>query len=89
LAGRLNGVEIARSEMLISGKVPLHTLRADIDYSLVEANTIFGVIGIKVWIYRKDVFDKKNQKSEIKKNDQTNTKKEVVSEKEVKENKEV
>ncbi len=58
LSGRLNGVEIARSEKLISGKVPLHTLRADIDYAFVEANTIYGVIGIKVWIYKGDVFNK-------------------------------
>lgn len=56
LSGRLNGAEIARSEKLISGKVPLHTLRADIDYAFVEANTIYGVIGIKVWIYRGEVF---------------------------------
>lgn len=59
MAGRLNGVEIARNEKLISGKVPLHTLRADIDYANVEAFTIYGVIGIKVWIYRGDIFEKK------------------------------
>ena len=58
LSGRLNGVEIARSEKLISGKVPLHTLRADIDYAFVEANTLYGVIGVKVWIYKGDIFQK-------------------------------
>ncbi len=68
LSGRLNGVEIARSEKLISGKVPLHTFRADIDYAFVEANTIYGVIGIKVWIYRGDIFNKKREgKNNIKK----------------------
>ncbi len=59
VAGRLNGAEIARTEKVISGKVPLHTLRADIDYALVEANTIYGVIGIKVWIYLGEIFEKK------------------------------
>ncbi|MBT4722961.1 30S ribosomal protein S3 [Candidatus Falkowbacteria bacterium] len=58
VSGRLNGVEIARSEKLTSGNVPLHTLRADIDYAFCEANTIYGVIGIKVWIYKGDVFAK-------------------------------
>jgi len=56
LSGRLNGAEIARTEKLLSGKVPLHTLRADIDYSLVEALTVYGKIGIKVWLYRGDIF---------------------------------
>ena len=51
VAGRLGGVEIARSEKFSDGSVPLHTLRADIDYALTEANTQYGVIGIKVWIY--------------------------------------
>ena len=50
VAGRLGGVEIARSERFMEGRVPLHTLRADIDYALVEAPTTYGVIGIKVWI---------------------------------------
>lgn len=59
VSGRLNGAEIARSEKLLFGKVPLHTLRADIDYALDEANTIYGKIGIKVWIYRGDIFNKK------------------------------
>lgn len=56
VSGRLNGVEIARSEKLISGKIPLHTLRADIDYTRGTANTIYGAIGVKVWIYKGEVF---------------------------------
>lgn len=51
-AGRLNGAEIARTEWYREGRVPLHTLRADIDYGFAEANTTYGVIGIKVWVYR-------------------------------------
>ena len=58
LAGRLNGAEIARTETLSKGKIPLHNLRADIDFSIVEAHTTYGVIGIKVWINRGEVFDK-------------------------------
>ena len=63
--GRLNGAEIARSEMLTSGKVPLHTLRADIDYARGAARTVYGAIGVKVWIYRGDIFAKKEEKGEI------------------------
>jgi small subunit ribosomal protein S3 len=59
VAGRLNGAEIARTEMLNWGKMPLHTLRADIDYNMCVANTTYGSIGIKVWIYKGDVFNKK------------------------------
>lgn len=55
VGGRLGGAEIARSEKEVEGKVPLHTLRADIDYGLAEARTTFGVIGVKVWIYRGDI----------------------------------
>ncbi len=55
--GRLNGAEIARTEWYREGRVPLHTLRADIDYSTAKAHTTYGVIGIKVWIYKGDVFD--------------------------------
>ena len=51
VAGRLNGAEIARRETFREGRVPLHTLRAKIDYAHVEANTTYGIIGIKVWIY--------------------------------------
>lgn len=63
VAGRLNGAEIARSEMLASGKIPLHTLRADIDYARGVANTTYGAIGIKVWIYKGDKFSKEEEKS--------------------------
>ncbi|MFA5643929.1 MAG: 30S ribosomal protein S3 [Patescibacteria group bacterium] len=58
IAGRLNGAEIARSEKLISGKLPLSTLRANIDYARGVAHTTFGSIGIKVWIYKGEVFNK-------------------------------
>lgn len=57
VGGRLNGAEIARSEWYREGRVPLHTLRADIDYGTAEANTTYGVIGIKVWIFKGEVFD--------------------------------
>ncbi len=57
VSGRLNGAEIARSEWTLQGRLPLHTLRADIDYGFAEANTTFGVIGIKVWIYRGEIMD--------------------------------
>ncbi|MBT4277786.1 30S ribosomal protein S3 [Candidatus Falkowbacteria bacterium] len=62
VAGRLNGAEIARSEHVSEGNLPLHTLRADIDYASKPANTIYGVIGVKVWIYKGEIFDKKNNK---------------------------
>ena len=58
VSGRLNGAEIARSEWYREGRVPLHTLRADIDYGLAEARTTYGVIGVKVWIFKGEVFDK-------------------------------
>lgn len=57
VSGRLNGAEIARSEWTLQGRLPLHTLRADVDYGFAEANTTFGVIGIKVWIYRGEIMD--------------------------------
>lgn len=57
-AGRLGGAEIARSEMYREGRVPLQTLRADIDYALVEAHTVYGVIGVKVWIFKDEVYGK-------------------------------
>ena len=59
VAGRLNGVEIARSEFFKDGNIPLHTLRSDIDYAISRAGTTYGVIGIKVWIYKGELFDKK------------------------------
>ncbi len=58
VSGRLNGAEIARSEWYREGRVPLHTLRADIDYGLAEAHTTYGVIGVKVWIFKGEIFDK-------------------------------
>ena len=61
-SGRLNGVDIARSEFYSEGTIPLHTLRADIDYGFAEADTTFGKIGIKVWIYKGEVLNKKNGK---------------------------
>ncbi len=63
IGGRLNGAEIARSETVSQGSIPLHNLRADIDYASVTAHTIWGTIGVKVWIYKGEVFDK----SEVKK----------------------
>ncbi len=62
VSGRLNGAEIARSEWYREGRVPLHTLRADIDYGLAEARTTYGVIGVKVWIFKGEVFDKPESK---------------------------
>jgi small subunit ribosomal protein S3 len=58
VAGRLNGAEIARSEWYREGRVPLHTLRADIDYGFAEAKTTYGVIGVKVWIFKGEVVGK-------------------------------
>jgi small subunit ribosomal protein S3 len=55
--GRLNGAEIARSECYAEGRVPLHTLRADIDYGFAEALTTYGILGVKVWIYKGEIFD--------------------------------
>src|SRR6266566_4984732 len=66
VGGRLGGAEIARSEKEVEGKIPLHTLRADIDYGQTEAHTTFGVIGIKVWIYKGDILPvKRREASEI------------------------
>jgi len=55
VAGRLNGAEMSRREKMIEGSVPLHTLRADIDYGYIRAKTITGIIGVKVWIYKGEV----------------------------------
>ena len=57
VSGRLNGAEIARSEWYREGRVPLHTLRADIDYGTANSNTTYGVIGVKVWIFKGEVFN--------------------------------
>jgi small subunit ribosomal protein S3 len=58
VAGRLGGAEIARTEWYLEGRVPLHTLRAKIDYGFAEAHTTYGVIGIKVWIFKGEVLTK-------------------------------
>ncbi len=57
VGGRLNGAEIARSEWYREGRVPLHTLRADVDYGQAEALTTYGILGVKVWIYKGEIFD--------------------------------
>jgi small subunit ribosomal protein S3 len=57
VAGRLGGAEIARTEWYREGRVPLHTLRADIDYALSEATTPYGIIGIKVWIFKGEIME--------------------------------
>ncbi len=57
VSGRLNGAEIARSEWYLQGRLPLQTLRADIEYGFAEAYTTYGVIGVKVWVYRGDILD--------------------------------
>ncbi len=60
VSGRLNGADIARNEWYRDGRVPLHTLRADIDYGFTEALTTYGILGIKVWIFKGEVFDDKS-----------------------------
>ncbi|EKD42873.1 MAG: 30S ribosomal protein S3 [uncultured bacterium] len=69
VAGRLNGVEIARREVMGAGKMSLITLRSDVDYANVEANTIYGKIGIKVWIYKGEAFSRRDKfaKKEVEK----------------------
>lgn len=64
VSGRLNGAEIARSEWYREGRVPLHTFRADIDYGLAEARTTYGIIGVKVWVFRGEVFDSREAQTE-------------------------
>jgi small subunit ribosomal protein S3 len=61
VSGRLNGAEIARTEQYREGRIPLHTFRADIDYGLAEAKTTYGVIGVKVWIFKGEVFQQPEQ----------------------------
>lgn len=68
VAGRLNGAEIARSETYREGRVPLHTFRADIDYGLAEAKTTYGIIGVKVWVFRGEVFETAEAEPEAAKN---------------------
>jgi small subunit ribosomal protein S3 len=65
VSGRLNGAEIARSEQYLEGRMPLHTLRADIDYGFAEAYTTYGVIGIKVWIYKGDIYPVRRSVSQL------------------------
>jgi small subunit ribosomal protein S3 len=65
-SGRLNGVEIARSEFFSAGRIPLQTFRSDINYALVHANTTMGTIGIKVWVYKGDVFSRQKAKQDHK-----------------------
>jgi len=78
VSGRLGGAEMARSEGYTEGTIPLHTLRADVDYATAEADTTFGKIGVKVWIYKGEILNKKNRDNkEVKENN-----------KETKENKE-
>jgi len=61
VGGRLNGAEIARDEWYREGRVPLHTLRADIDYGTAEANTTYGKIGVKVWIFKGEVIGREEE----------------------------
>ncbi|MBU1178336.1 30S ribosomal protein S3 [Patescibacteria group bacterium] len=69
VAGRLDGADMSRREWLAEGRMPLHTLRADIDFIRYEANTTYGVVGIKVWVYKGDIFGKKaTAQSEAAKN---------------------
>ena len=67
VSGRLNGAEIARNEWYREGRVPLHTLRADVDYGTAEALTTYGILGVKVWIYKGEVFDLEAKNSSTKK----------------------
>ena len=65
VSGRLGGAEIARTEWYREGRVPLHTFRADIDYSLAEAKTTYGIIGVKVWIFKGEIFHNSKQQAEV------------------------
>ena len=77
LSGRLAGNEIARTEWLREGSVPLHTFRAEVDYAEAEALTTYGIIGVKVWIYKGEVYNEKN-KTEIKENKNATTNKNKI-----------
>jgi len=79
MSGRLNGVEIARQEVLSAGKMSLITIRSNVDYAVVEAHTLYGKIGVKVWVYRGEVFGRQDRfaaaqanKPEVKKNTKVN-----------------
>jgi small subunit ribosomal protein S3 len=65
VSGRLNGAEIARTEWYREGRIPLHTFRADIDYGFAEAKTTYGVIGVKVWVFKGEVFDREEAEQEV------------------------
>jgi small subunit ribosomal protein S3 len=71
-AGRLGGAEIARTEWYREGRVPLHTLRADVDYGTAEAETAYGIIGIKVWIFKGEILEHDPMASERRATDQDN-----------------
>jgi small subunit ribosomal protein S3 len=64
VSGRLGGAEIARMEWYREGRVPLHTLRADIDYGFAEAHTTYGIIGVKTWVYRGDIYEQKKRRDQ-------------------------
>jgi len=66
VSGRLNGAEIARSEWYLQGRLPLQTLRADIDYGLAEAHTTYGVIGVKAWVYKGEILEAKKRRPEAR-----------------------
>ena len=72
VSGRLGGAEIARMEWYREGRVPLHTFRADIDYGTAEANTTYGIIGIKVWVYKGDIYTNDKDKNDENNATQTN-----------------
>ena len=69
VSGRLGGAEIARTEWYREGRVPLHTFRADVDYAVAEAQTTYGKIGVKVWVYKGDILDDKEIKVDLKPSD--------------------
>lgn len=69
LAGRLGGAEMSRDEWLSRGSIPLHTLRADIDFAQAEAHTTYGVIGVKAWVYKGEVVEKKEEAEETEKSE--------------------
>ena len=78
LSGRLGGNEIARTEWLREGSVPLHTFRADVDYAEAEALTTYGIIGVKVWIYKGEIFSKNSNKNNNKEKDNVTTSKNKI-----------
>ena len=65
VSGRLNGAEIARTEWYLQKQLPLHTLRADIDYGFAQAYTTYGVIGVKVWIYRGEILEDRARRAQL------------------------